>query len=226
VRDEGGPPHAVDPRSSAGARAAQSLGWLRAAAWALPTGALAVGAHELGHYLASVGAGLAAPRLHYSSVDSAGETALWVLLSHGDTAALAAHHGRAVLATVAGAGILVSYATVAACLAWAWRRPHPFVVSLGLAGGVRLLSALVLLLFLAAGRPVSPETDEAHVAVALHLPLWVTCGLSATVLVAGTVALCRAVPRFGRWRVLAGIVAGVGLGLAAYMQVLGPRVLP
>ena len=197
-----------------------TLRWLW---WPAASFPVAVLSHELAHYLAYRAFDFPAPALHYASASSAAGDAFWKKMQEGDIVAATQLMVPWQAGVSAAAGLLATYVTVAAALMLTRRRPHPFVVGLGLVAPLRSVGSAVALPFLILGR--RSGTDEEHVAMTLHLPELALHVLGIGVLVAAWRALFR-IPsheaRRGRTAALGGIV----LGAVLYLGIIGPWLLP
>jgi hypothetical protein len=200
--------------------------WLWIAAVALPTGPIAILLHELGHLIFFLAFHAPGTTLHYASADWASSDRFWELASAGNLAGAAALLPLRVEGFSLLGGILATYLTVFVCVIAARRTPRPFVLALGLAATSRLVSAVLVLGVIVVGIQAHPGTDEARLAMVTGLPMALTCAVSVCVLVGGWVWLIRAIPRGRRIALLLPILVGVAAGIALYMTVVGPRLLP
>jgi hypothetical protein len=200
--------------------------WLRIAAVALPTGPIAILLHELGHLVFYLVFRTPGTALHYASADWASSDRFWELASAGNLAGAAALVPLRVEGFSLLGGILMTYLTVFACVVAARRTPRPFVIALGLAATSRLVSAVLVLGVLIVAVHAHPGTDEARLAMVTGIPMALTCAVSVLVLVGGWIGLIRAIPRGQRVALLVPIVVGIATGIALYMTVVGPRLLP
>jgi len=191
--------------------------------WTAAAFPVAVLSHEIGHYVAYRAFGFRGAVLHYGSASHAVAGEFWRLMKEGDVAAATLIHAPWQAGVAAAAGLLMTYATIAACVLIARRRPHPFVVGLGLIAAIRFLgSALVVVMFMFGRR--QNGSDEQHVAMTLNVPELAMHLVGITVLFASWRVLLRfpAQEPGGRAATLAGIV----LGGILYIGVLGPWLLP
>lgn len=127
--------------------------------------------------------------------------------------------------SASAAGLLLTYVTLIACFLIARRRPHPFVVGLGLTTALRFLGSVVVVARSILGRRGGNGSDEEHVAIALHVPEFGLHLLGLAALAITWVVLCRAPPRDVKWGTAA-VLTGIAVGGALYIGVLGPRLLP
>lgn len=164
--------------------------------------------------------------LHYASADWASSDRFWELASAGNLAGAAALLPLRVEGFSLFGGILVTYLTVFACVVAARRTPRPFIIALGLAATSRLVSAVLVLGVIIVAQNAHPGTDEARLAMVTGIPMALTCAASVFVLVGGWMWLIRAIPRGHRVAMLVPILVGVASGIALYMTVIGPRLLP
>ncbi len=186
---------------------------------------LAVLSHEAGHYAAYIAFGFADPALHYGSASFAAGDAFWEQMRAGSTAAAAQIAPLWEVGVASGLGLLASLLTVTACVLIARRRPHPFVVGLGLIAALRYVGSAVVLLMVLFGRRASNGSDEEHVAMTLHVPELALQLLGVVVLIASWAMLLRVLAREGR-AATGALFAGIVLGGAIYLGVLGPWLLP
>jgi hypothetical protein len=199
----------------------QRICWASWTALAFP---VAVLSHELAHYVAYRLFGFPGPALHYGSASHAVSSAFWQLMKAGDIAAASRLLPPWQAGVAAAAGLAASYLTVLACILVARRRPHPFVVGLGLIAAGRFIGSVVVALMVLLGKRGN-GSDEEHVAMTLPIPEALLHALGIAVLVVSWVVLLRIAAREikrGRLAVLAGIVVGG----VFYISVVGPWLLP
>lgn len=177
---------------------------------------LTIVAHELGHFGAGLVLGTPDLALHYGSVsDSAREQGF-----------PAARIGAQALA-----GPVVTLLIMAACVLGLRKHAHPvFVVAL-IAAPIRFAVGAVYLAFslqvaIQGGTPGQPNFDEFKAAQALGFAV-------EPLLIAELVAtigiwtwMFRRLDRVRRWSSLSGAVAGVALGIGAWIAFIGPWLLP
>jgi hypothetical protein len=162
------------------------------------------------------------PTLHYASSGFSTADAFWLRVAAGDTAGAAAVEPPGQVATAAAAGLVATWLTIGACVWLAPRRPHPFVIGLGLSAPLRYVP---LLLILASGRR-SSGTDAGHVQAPVHVPDIALYVVGLACAAAGWWMLLRTVPAEDRRLRIWGLVAGVVAGGVLYGTLLGPRLLP
>jgi len=204
------------------AQAGRTARWLWWTALSFP---VAVLSHELGHYAAYRCFGLQAPALHYDSASFAGNGEFWHRMRSGDIAAATELVPPWQAGVGAAAGLLASYAAVVACVLVARRRPHPFVVGLGLIAPLRFLGSVFILGAMLLGRGRDFGSDEEHVAMTLHVPALPLHLLGIAMLVVAWVVLLRIPSRHAKWGKTA-VLAGMVLGGSLYIGVVGPWLLP
>lgn len=186
------------------------VSWLAAAAIAGPFTILA---HELGHFLTGIALGHPDVTLHYASVSSGAADAgvpAWEL------------------GLVAASGPLFSLAIVAICTWVAYRhRPYPLVVAAGVIAPVKFVIGIAFLVARLRGAVGgSPNFDGFNAAVHFGIsPVWTSLA-GALVLVAAWVLLIRSIHPGGRGPPLLGLTVGTGAGIALYLGVVGPWLLP
>lgn len=185
-------------------------------AWSVVLAPLGIVLHELGHLLTARESGFPNATLHFSGVDPNASVALT-----GAAAGLVALAGPGVSAALALAG----------CGWFRWRAPVPWAGALAVAAASRFAVGVPYTVVNAAvrlvgGRLKPPAFDEYRAATALgwsgDLLLAVTSLLLALVLW----WIGRRIPRRERLSAWLGLIVGTALGWVAWMQVLGPRLLP
>ncbi|MDX2261496.1 MAG: hypothetical protein SFU84_07330 [Gemmatimonadales bacterium] len=191
-----------------------------AACWVPP----AVLAHEAGHWIGYVLAGLPEPTIQYASSGFRDQPAFWNAVRAGDMA-LAETMGSVTGAGIAAfLGIAVSWGLMLGG-AWLVRRPRVRIAAAAvvLASAVRFVPVGLFLV-----RGVAQHTDEAHVAQAMGLPgllpVLILFGILLAALSIRTVA--RTIPVGDRRALLSDLVLGVIAGTVAWMGVVGPAILP
>jgi len=105
------------------------------------------------------------------------------------------------------------------------RRPHPFLVGLGLIAPLRSLGSVAIIVAMVFGRRGNSGSDETHVALTLAVPELALHALGVAVVVASWVVLLRIPQREAR-RGRTATLAGVFIGGLLYIGVLGPWLLP
>lgn len=180
--------------------------------------------HELGHWVGNTLAGLPDTTIHYASTGFRDQPAFWTALRAGDLA-LAETMG-----SVTGAGIGAFLGIAMSWLlmmtgAWFVRRTafQTVAAAMVLASAVRFVPVGIMF-----SRGVAQHTDEAHVAQAFSapmlLPALVLFGIGLAV--ACIITMIRRLPVEGRRGVVADLVVGVVLGTVAWLNVVGPALLP
>ena len=203
-------------------QATRGLRWLL---WTAATFPIAVLSHELAHYIAYRLFDFQGPSLHYGSASYAASDAFWQRMREGNVAAASALIPPWQAGVAAAAGLIATYATVAACIVIARRRPHPFWVGLGLIAPLRFVGSIFVVLGALLGRRRNNGSDEEHVAMTLNFPELALHVLGIAILVAAWVLLLRIPPRHVKWgRSL--VVAGIAIGGLLYIRLLGPLLLP
>jgi hypothetical protein len=182
--------------------------------------------HELAHFLAYSVFGFQGGTLHYSSTTHAVERTFWQLIDRGNVEAAASLLPPWKVGVATAAGIIVTFVLTLVCCFVAAKRPHPFVIALGIFAPVRFLSGLSTITAVLAHKPVRAGTDEAHLAALTGIPLLVLifAGLLVTVLAWNW--LVQRIPKDHRWVSSASLVSGLALGIFVYFWVIGPRLLP
>lgn len=180
--------------------------------------------HELGHWVGNTMAGLPDATIHYASTGFRNQPAFWSALRAGDMA-LAESMGSVTGAGIAAfLGIAMSWVLMTAG-AWLVRRPAMRLI----AGAIVLASAVrfvpVGLMF---ARGAAEHTDEAHVAQAFSVPALLPALVLLGIALAITciVAMFRRLPVDGRRALTTDLVVGVVLGTVAWLNFVGPAVLP
>ena len=172
---------------------------------------LSVVLHELGHLAAYRVLGIPGVVLHFSHVSGAGPD----------------HPGWA-LATAEGAGPLATLAIVAICaILAATRGTGPATVALGLVAPFRVVVAAAWLsVHTVWGTGNSANFDELNLSRAMGWPAQPVILLELALVALALWWLTRALPPERRRALLASIILGGGLGVAAYWLALGPLLLP
>jgi hypothetical protein len=199
-----------------------ALRWLF---WTAASFPIAVLSHELAHYAAYRAFGFQGASLHYGSASYAVSDAFWARMREGDILAASRLLPPRLAGLAAAAGLLATYATVAACVIVARKRPHPFWVGLGLIAPLRFLGSVAVVLGVMLGRRRASGSDEEHVASTLHIPELALHAFGIVVLVAAWAFLLRIPSRHVRWGRLA-VLAGIVVGGILYIGVVGPWLLP
>ena len=210
--------------------------WLRADGWvaAVVGGALAfpvaVLLHELAHFGAYVAFGFPDPVLRHAATGWSGCGEFGRLIRGGDAEAAAALFDPWQVALAVAAGVIATFLTLIACVV-AVRRfgPGPLclVLGVGLVTPLRWLGAIPILVAKLRGRLPSPSnTDEGWLAVLTGIPESLLLLLSLACLLTGYWFLVRAISRGRRVPTLAPTLVGVILGGIAWVQWLGPLLLP
>ncbi|HEX8147191.1 MAG TPA: hypothetical protein VF591_08435 [Pyrinomonadaceae bacterium] len=202
----------------------QTVTWIAAPILAVP---VAVLLHESGHHLMHLILGFSGSTLHYSSASYALENPFWRELYGGHVHAANALVPFWQAGLSIAAGLLVSYATIIICCYLAARRkPSPFVVAIGMAAGLRFLSVIPIIVRWISGRPAASGSDEANLAILTGVPAILFAAAGMAFLIGGWFWLIRSLPG-GQRNVAAGsLMVGLVVGLVAYFQLIGPRVLP
>lgn len=201
-----------------------ALRWAALTALAVP---FAVLLHELGHFASHLLLGLKGTALHYSSTTYELERAFWVAYRDGGAQAAGAVIPVWKVAASTAAGLIVTYAVVAACCLFVSRRgPHPFVVGLGLVSPLRFVANVPALVAWFSARALRTGTDEANVSVMTGLPVQLLIVLGLVALAVGWLWLITRLPRERRAATAAGLVAGVAAGMLLYFKFAGPLLLP
>lgn len=180
--------------------------------------------HELGHWVGNTMAGLPDATIHYASTGFRNQPAFWSALRAGDMA-LAESMGSVTGAGIAAfLGIAMSWALMIAG-AWLVRRPAIRLI----AGAIVFASAVrfvpVGLMF---ARGAAEHTDEAHLAQAFSVPALLPALVLFGIALAITciIAMFRRLPVDGRRALTTDLVVGVVLGTVAWLNFVGPAVLP
>lgn len=205
----------------------QALTWAGASALAVPAAVLL---HELGHFAAHQIFGFQGSALHYSSTTFQLERPFWQQVYRGDFQAAAGMLPLWQVAASTAAGLLLTYAVVAACCYFVWRyqshASQPFVVGLGLVSPLRFVSGLPALVALVQGRALRSGTDEANLALLTGVPSVLLVLLGLLVLAGGWFWLIKTLPREQRVAKVSGLIVGIALGMVAYFKFVGPWLLP
>jgi hypothetical protein len=199
-----------------------ALPWLL---WTAASFPIAVLSHELAHYAAYRAFGFQGASLHYGSASYAVSDVFWQRMREGNVLAASRLSPPWQAGIAAAAGLLATYATVAACVLVARRRPHPFWVGLGLIAPLRFLGSVAVVLGAMLGRRRAGGSDEEHVALTLHIPELALHALGIAVLMAAWAVLLRIPSRHVRWGRFA-VLAGIVVGGILYIGVVGPWLLP
>jgi len=173
-------------------------------------------AHELGHYVVGLILGTPDLALHYGSVsDTAREQGF----------------SSARIGAQALAGPVVTLLIMGACALGLRKTVHPVIVAALIAAPIRFAVGVVYLGFsiVAAVQGVprgTPNFDEFNAAQALGFPVepLLIFELAATVLIWWWMA--RRVEKGHRVSTIPGATVGVVLGIAAWIAVIGPWLLP
>jgi hypothetical protein len=198
--------------------------WFGAAIVAVPLGVLL---HELGHFLAYWAFGFQGVALHYASSTHSVEKTFWQLVYRGNAGAAASLLPLWKVGMATTAGILLTYLVTFACCVFAARKsPHPLVIALGIFAPVRFLSGLPTVVAALSGKPITTQTDEAHLAILTGIPVLVLSVVGLLVLLLAWIWLLRKIPKDHKWVSLVSLVSGLALGIFLYFSVLGPRLLP
>lgn len=187
------------------------LAWAGSAAVLAP---LAILVHELGHYLVGQALGLEGLQFHHASV------------SHAGWPADAPQWQRAALPA---AGPLVTLAIVFASAVLATWRPSlaPFALALALGAGVRSVALGIGFLVVQLRHPGAVgDFDEFNAASALGLPPGLVVALNVAAIVAAWAWCIRRTPAGHRVAAVAVSAAGAAAGIALYMGLVGPALLP
>jgi hypothetical protein len=186
------------------------------AAFGIVVAPLTIVAHELGHY--GVGLILGTPdlELHYGSVsDTAREQGV----------------SSAKIGAQALAGPAVTLLIMAACALGLRKTAHPFLVATLIAAPIRFAVGAVYLGFSIAasvrGEPRGqPNFDEFNAAQALGFPVEPLLILELAVTVLIWFWMYRRLEKGRRISAIFGATVGVGLGVGAWIAVIGPWLLP
>jgi hypothetical protein len=205
--------------------ATPAKGALRWLLWTAASFPIAVLSHELAHYAACRVFSFRGASLHYGSASYAVSDAFWARMHEGNILAASRLLPPWQAGVAAAAGLLATYATVAACVLVARRRPHPFWVGLGLIAPLRFLGSVAVVLGAMLGRRRAGGSDEEHVALTLHIPELALHALGIAVLIAAWAVLLRIPSRHVRWGRFA-VLAGIVVGGILYIGVVGPWLLP
>jgi hypothetical protein len=181
--------------------------------------------HELAHYAVYRWFGFRGATLHFGSASYADSDVFWQQLRAGDIAAATQVVPVWQAGVAYAAGLLATYGTLTACLWVARRRPHPFVVGLGLIAALRFLGSVVVVAKAIFNWGLGNGSDEEHIALALRVPELGLHMLGIAALAITWVVLLRAAPRDIKWGTAA-ILTGIVVGGALYIGVLGPWLLP
>lgn len=202
----------------------QVLTWAGASALAVP---VAVLLHEFGHFAAHMVFGFKGSALHYSSTTFDLERPFWQQVYRGDFQAAAGLLPPWQVAASTAAGLLLTYAVVAACCYFVWRyKSQPFVVGLGLVSPLRFISGVPALIALVQGRTLRSGTDEANLALLTGIPSILLVLLGLAVLAGGWFWLVKTLPREQRLAKASGLIVGIALGMVVYFKFVGPWLLP
>ena len=195
--------------------------WVRVAGIAALLVPVAVLSHEAGHLAGYFAFNFPLPVLHYGSAGFQGEPDFWIAIRAGDLEA-ARQVGDIWAAGVSALwGLLVSYSLIVIGLAGLHFRGSVVLASLAVATAARFP---LILLLVTLGR--AEHTDEAHVTQALGVPFAIMAILAGVFLVASVVGVYQIQKSAEREPVTTTIVAGVVLGVVAWMAWLGPLILP
>ncbi|MBW3569974.1 MAG: hypothetical protein KY467_02595 [Gemmatimonadetes bacterium] len=204
----------ADARTT-GSRSARVRGWLAWAGTAALAAPTAVVLHELGHFVAAKSFGFPGVVLHYGSVSHRG----------AETGAPPWQTGLQ-----AAAGPLVTLVIVLGCVYAVGRSgPRALPVAAAFGAGVRSIligTAYLLTRILHPSASGSGNFDELNAARSLGLSPDLLVGLSMTVLLAAWIYLFRSIPPGQRLRTVSAVALGTIAGLALYIGLLGPTLLP
>jgi hypothetical protein len=210
---------------SEGSRTRRWQRWLRWVGFAALAAPLGLVLHELGHYLTYRAFGFTDVALHSTSVSLGRGEIFWQFIRADDFAAAANVYPLGQVALAAAMGPLVSaFLTVMCCLI-ASRKPHPFVVSLGLFSPLQFVGGLIYLPASFFRKLERASFDELNVARLLGIPVEIFILLGAFLLVGGTFWLLRCIPKGNRLFAVSAIIAGVIVGLGVYLTLLAPALL-
>ena len=196
--------------------------WLISAGFAALAAPLGIVLHELGHYLTWRAFGFPDVVLHSASVSTRNGEIFWQFIRANDFAAAADVYPLAQVALGSAMGPLVSAVLTVMCCLIAWRKPHPFVVSLGLFSPLQFTAGLIYLpvsFFLKLERA---NFDELNVARLMNIPVEIFILLGAFLLIGGVFWLLRCIPKGNRLFAVSAIVVGVIVGLGIYFRLLAP----
>lgn len=180
--------------------------------------------HESGHWIGNTLAGLPDATIHYASTGFRNQPAFWNALRAGDMA-LAETMGSVTGAGIgAFLGIAMSWILMIVG-AWLVRRPALAIVAgaIALASSVRFVPVSIMYV-----RGAAMHTDEAHVAQAFALP-WLLPALAligVALSVTCIIATYRSLPATGRRALMIDLVVGVVAGTVAWLNFVGPALLP
>jgi hypothetical protein len=186
------------------------------AAWGAVVAPLTIVAHELGHF--GVGLLLGTPdlALHYGSVsDTASEQGF-----------PAARIGAQALA-----GPVATLLIMAACVMGLRKKVHPFFVVALIVAPIRFAVGAVYLAFslqaaIQGGARGQPNFDEFKAAQALGFAVEPLLIFELVATIAIWVWMFRRLERGTRFNSLCGAVAGVAVGIGAWIALIGPWLLP
>lgn len=199
--------------------------WLRWVGFAALAAPLGIVLHELGHYLTYRAFGFPDVVMHGASVSIGNGEIFWQFIRADDFAAAANVYPLRQVALAAAMGPLVSAVLTVMCCLIASRKPHPFVVSLGLFSPLQFIGGLVYLPVSFFRKLERANFDELNVAQLMGIPVEIFILLGAFLLIGGAFWLLRCIPKGNRLFAVSAIIVGVIIGLGVYFTLLAPALL-
>ena len=196
--------------------------WAGFAALAAPLGIVL---HELGHYLTYRAFGFSDVVLHSSSVSIGNGEIFWQFIRTDDFAAAANVYPLRQVALAAAMGPGISAVLTVMCCLIASRKPHPFVVSLGLFSPLQFIAGLIYLPVSFFRNVEQANFDELNVARVTGIPVEIFILFGAFVLIGGVFWLLHCISKGNRLFAVSAIVVGVVVGLGVYFTLLAPALL-
>ena len=203
----------------------KASGWhkyLLSVAFAAIAAPLSIILHELGHLLTYRAFGFNDAVMRSSSVSLGNGELFWQYVRAGNFTAAAELYPVWQVALGAAAGPFVSILIVLACCLIAARRPHPFVISLGLFSPLRFIIGFVYIFFRIFGNPSGANFDEVNVARITGLPVVLLILIGASVLCGGIFWLVRSIPKGERLSAIFSSLFGGFIGFVIYFWLVAP----
>lgn len=199
--------------------------WLLWAGFAALAAPLGIVLHELGHYLTYRAFDFPNVTLHSSSVSIGNGEIFWQFIRAADFAAAANVYPLRQVALAAAMGPLVSAVLTVMCCLIASRKPHPFVVSLGLFSPLQFIAGLIYLPVSFFRKLEQANFDELNVARLTGIPVEIFILLGAFLLIGGVFWLLRCIPKGNRLFAVSAIIVGVAVGLGVHFRLFAPALL-
>lgn len=199
--------------------------WLLWAGFAALAAPLGIVLHELGHYLTYRAFGFPDVVLHSASVSTGNGEIFWQFIRAADFVAAANVYPLRQVALGSAMSPLVSAVLTVTCCLIASRKPHPFVVSLGLFSPLQFIAGLVYLPVRFFRKLEQANFDELNVARVTSIPVEIFILLGAFLLIGGVFWLLRCISKGNRLFAVSAVIVGVIVGLGVYFRLLAPALL-